>query len=42
MVVDVGIPDKEVGAILRGFGLERLRGALATAQRRLPRGHGHP
>ncbi|WP_194909560.1 Tn3 family transposase [Catenulispora rubra] len=41
VVVDVGIPDEEVGAILRGFGLERLRGALATAQRRLPRDHGH-
>jgi len=40
-IVDVGIPDEEVGPILRGLGLERLRGALATAAPRLPRDHGH-
>lgn len=41
VVVDVGIPDEEVGSILRSLGLERLRGALATAAPRLPRDHGH-
>jgi hypothetical protein len=41
VLVDVGIPDDEVGGMLRGLGLERLRGALATAVPRLPRDHGH-
>lgn len=42
VLIDVGIPDDEVGGMLRGgLGLERLRGALATAQGRLPRDHGH-
>jgi hypothetical protein len=41
VIVDMGVPDEEVGTVLRGIGLERLRGALATAQRRLPRDHGH-
>lgn len=40
-IADVGIPDEEVGPILRGLGLERLRGALAAAAPRLPRDHGH-
>jgi TnpA family transposase len=41
VVVDVGVPDEEVGGILRGLGLERLRSALSTAAPRLPRDHGH-
>jgi len=37
----MGIPDENVGGVLRGLGLERLRGALTTAQPRLPRDNGH-
>lgn len=42
VLVDVTIPDEDVGALLRsGVGMERLRAAVATAAPRLPRDHGH-
>lgn len=42
VLVDVAIPDEDVGAMLRGgLGLDRLRAAVAAARPRLPRDHGH-
>nr|WP_238815708.1 hypothetical protein [Nocardia brasiliensis] len=43
ILIDPQIPDEEVGALIRGesIGLERLRAAIAQAQPRLPRDHGH-
>ncbi|MDE1675507.1 hypothetical protein PWJ90_38695 [Nocardia gipuzkoensis] len=43
ILIDPQIPDEDVGAVIRGesIGLERLRAAIAQAQPRLPRDHGH-
>lgn len=40
ILLDPAIADEEVGALLRGLGLERLRAVHADAQPRLPRDHG--
>ncbi|WP_405389046.1 Tn3 family transposase [Streptomyces sp. NBC_01102] len=42
VLADTGIPDEEVGTLLRGkIGMSRLRAAHAGATVRLPRDHGH-
>ena len=43
ILIDPQIPDEDVGGLIRGgsIGLERLRAAIAQAQPRLPRDHGH-
>ncbi len=43
IVTDPGVPDEEIGALIRGekIGWERLRAAIAQAKPRLPRDHGH-
>ncbi|MGF6884319.1 hypothetical protein ABIA39_005554 [Nocardia sp. GAS34] len=43
LVTDPGIPDEDIGGLIRGerIGWERLRGAVAQAKPRLPRDHGH-
>ncbi|MFE3262267.1 Tn3 family transposase [Nocardia sp. NPDC059229] len=43
ILVDPQIPDEDVGGLIRGegIGLDRLRAAIAQAQPRLPRDHGH-
>ena len=40
ILLDPAISDEDVGGMLRGLGLERIRAAHATAQPRLPRDHG--
>jgi Domain of unknown function (DUF4158)/Tn3 transposase DDE domain len=43
VLADTGIPDEEVGTLLRGkIGMSRLRAAHDGATVRLPRDHGHP
>ncbi|GAA5050107.1 Tn3 family transposase [Nocardia callitridis] len=43
ILIDPQISDEDVGGLIRGegIGLERLRAAIAQAQPRLPRDHGH-
>ncbi|MFI9533676.1 DUF4158 domain-containing protein [Nocardia fusca] len=43
IIIDPQIPDEDVGGLIRGEGIgwERLRAAIAQAQPRLPRDHGH-
>ena len=41
VLLDVDLPDGQVGERLRGLGLDRLRAAHAARQPRLPRDHGH-
>ncbi|MEU3352842.1 hypothetical protein [Streptomyces sp. NPDC037389] len=42
VLADVGIPDEDVGMLLREkIGMDRIRGAHASTNLRLPRDHGH-
>ena len=41
VLIDVGVPDEQVGSLLRGLGMDRLRAAVAAKTARLPRDHGH-
>lgn len=41
VLLDPLIPDEQVGSLLRGLGLDRLRAANAVGDMRLPRDHGH-
>src|SRR5664279_1536978 len=37
VLIDVGVPDEQVGSLLRGLGMDRLRAAVAAKTARLPR-----
>jgi TnpA family transposase len=41
VLLDPGVPDSEVGTMLRGLGLDRIRAAQLGAPTRLPRDRGH-
>jgi hypothetical protein len=41
VLIDVDVPDEQVGSLLRGLGMDRLRAAAAAKTARLPRDHGH-